>query len=808
MSLVDIVKMVEAAEMGKATQALVSGSGGVCWISEHQRKKQGGKQEKFERRGQAGKPGDRIQCSFCGRSAHSRDSCPAKDVKCHGCDRVGHFKSRCRDRKDNSKKKVAELKDSKGEEVSLNTLAVVSEDDALGDDDFFAECLLLSAKDQHEVLDQGTVREILREGKVTGPSAVVGGLTQQQAVRHMRCDRLGRWYTGKVEKHGRCKVKLKVCDEAYSCLEPPRKPPVASKGAAVSMLADTGAQMCVTGVKVASQLGLKYRDLVPTVLCITGANNRTIETLGAMFLTLEGAKGNKSNQMVYVARGVNDFYLSKEACRDLGIISASFPEVECKTTGLGSRRRRSSSAPPPPTSLSGLGTLGEPTTMSGVYQSGPNAVLSSEPLHDDVFAPGAMEPVARVELGATDLGKFMAEGDYTLGRDVPPIQGPVQEHRAQPTTAYLRGGFPQDSKEQGELGASKGTQHDAMGRRLASCGCLERSLPPERPDKMPFDAKPENSGRLQEWLLNYYAASTFNNCKHQKLPMMRGAEPMRLLLKEGAEPVAVHKPATIPAHWQEAVRADIERDIKLGVLERVPQNTPVTWCSRMHVVAKKSGEPRRTVDFRPVNAASRRQTHYVEPPFAQARGVPPRTWRFTSDAWNGYHSVPLDPRDRHITTFITPWGRLWYTGGPQGHVVMGDAFNAWYDSVIRDLPRKKKCVDDVSGWADTLDQLFWDTVDFLEVTGNHGIIQNPEKFCWGRRELEFVGFWLTEDGIRPTDETCQAIREFPWPTDITGIRSWFGLIEQVTFAFAKTELMEPFRALLKPKSEFVWNDAL
>ncbi len=99
------------------------------------------------------------------------------------------------------------------------------------------------------------------------------------------------------------------------------------------------------------------------------------------------------------------------------------------------------------------------------------------------------------------------------------------------------------------------------------------------------------SQQVREWLLDYYASSTFNTCEHQLLPMMKGVPPMRILMKDGAEPVAVHRPAAIPAHWQEKVKADIERDIKLGVLERVPANTPVTLCSRMHVVAKKNGDP-------------------------------------------------------------------------------------------------------------------------------------------------------------------------------------------------------------------------
>lgn len=112
--------------------------------------------------------------------------------------------------------------------------------------------------------------------------------------------------------------------------------------------------------------------------------------------------------------------------------------------------------------------------------------------------------------------------------------------------------------------------------------------------------------RIGDWLRDHYASSTFNVFKHLPLLMMKGAEPIRIFRREDAVPVAVHRPATIPAHWQDKVRDDIEQDIRLGVLERVPHNTQVTWCSRMHVVAKKNCEPRHVVDLRPVNAASKR----------------------------------------------------------------------------------------------------------------------------------------------------------------------------------------------------------
>ncbi|CAC5424365.1 unnamed protein product [Mytilus coruscus] len=47
-----------------------------------------------------------------------------------------------------------------------------------------------------------------------------------------------------------------------------------------------------------------------------------------------------------------------------------------------------------------------------------------------------------------------------------------------------------------------------------------------------------------------------------------------------------------------------------------------------------------------------------------------------------------------------------------------------------------------------------------------------------------------------------AISNFPTPTDITGARAWFGLINQGAYAFAMARQMKPFRALLKPSTTF------
>ena len=176
------------------------------------------------------------------------------------------------------------------------------------------------------------------------------------------------------------------------------------------------------------------------------------------------------------------------------------------------------------------------------------------------------------------------------------------------------------------------------------------------------------------------------------------------------------------------------------------------------------------------------------------------------DAWNGYHYIPLAEEDRHITTFLTLLGRLCYPVLPQGYLAAGDAYTDRYDQVTRDFPHPfTRCVDDALPWTTTIEDMFFVVCEYLTLTGNHGIIQSPGKFNFCQRELEFVGFWLGVDSIRPSDQTLEAITEFPRPSNITDIRSFFGLVEQVAWAFSKTAVMAPFRELLAPKSEFLWT---
>ena len=68
---------------------------------------------------------------------------------------------------------------------------------------------------------------------------------------------------------------------------------------------------------------------------------------------------------------------------------------------------------------------------------------------------------------------------------------------------------------------------------------------------------------------------------------MMNVPPLKLMVDNNAKPVAFHKAIPVPLHWQSEIKAGLDRDVRLGVLEQVPVGEPVTWCHRMVVCAKR-----------------------------------------------------------------------------------------------------------------------------------------------------------------------------------------------------------------------------
>ena len=99
----------------------------------------------------------------------------------------------------------------------------------------------------------------------------------------------------------------------------------------LKVMADTGCQSCIAGMKVMNRLGIKKEDLIPVSIKMSAANETSLRILGAAILRFTGmgsdGKCCQTRQIVYITDSTDKIYLSREGCVALGLISKDFPTI-------------------------------------------------------------------------------------------------------------------------------------------------------------------------------------------------------------------------------------------------------------------------------------------------------------------------------------------------------------------------------------------------------------------------------------------------------------------------------------------------
>ena len=148
-----------------------------------------------------------------------------------------------------------------------------------------------------------------------------------------------------------------------------------------------------------------------------------------------------------------------------------------------------------------------------------------------------------------------------------------------------------------------------------------------------------------------------------------------------------------------------------------------------------------------------------------------------------------------------------YLRMPQGYLASGDAYTRRYDEVIKDIARKIKLVDDTLLYDTDIKEAFYHTFDFLMRCAQNGIVLSKDKFQFCKDTVQFGGLQITSR-VSPSESMLNAILNFPVPKTNTDARSWFGLVNQLAWAYSLSPIMLPFRDLVKKSSRFSWNQTL
>ena len=148
-----------------------------------------------------------------------------------------------------------------------------------------------------------------------------------------------------------------------------------------------------------------------------------------------------------------------------------------------------------------------------------------------------------------------------------------------------------------------------------------------------------------------------------------------------------------------------------------------------------------------------------------------------------------------------------YLRMPQGYLVSGDVYTYRYNKIIKDILCKVKIVDDTLLYDSSIKGVFYHTFDFLLQCAKNGIELNTDKFQFCQDVVQFRGLQITPR-VTPSESMIQAILNFPVSRTIAGARSWFGLINQVAWAYSLGLVTLPIQDLyqtelqirLEPKS--------
>lgn len=126
----------------------------------------------------------------------------------------------------------------------------------------------------------------------------------------------------------------------------------------------------------------------------------------------------------------------------------------------------------------------------------------------------------------------------------------------------------------------------------------------------------------------------------------------------------------------------------------------------------------------------------------------------------------MNPQDASKTAFTVENGNYEFTRMPFGLKNAPATFQRVMDNVLDDIiifsPSLQKHISDIR-------------LVFTKLLNANLKIQ-PAKYNFLRKEIDFLGHIVTQEGVRPNPSKIQAIKDFPCPKTIREIKSFLGLL--------------------------------
>lgn len=144
----------------------------------------------------------------------------------------------------------------------------------------------------------------------------------------------------------------------------------------------------------------------------------------------------------------------------------------------------------------------------------------------------------------------------------------------------------------------------------------------------------------------------------------------------------------------------------------------------------------------------------------------------------GYYHIRLNPDTQHICTFILPWGKYKYKRLPMDLSVAIDIFQSEISKLVSNLEFAKAYLYNLlcltSGSLNDhlakLDYLF-------QRLSNTNLKINAEKSSFCTDKIEYLGYFITRNGITSLDNKTKEILALSPPKNLKELRRILGIVQ-------------------------------